>query len=262
MTSDYNSNIVLCGKIAELRRAAGMTQDALAEKLGVTFQAVSKWENALSCPDIALIPVIADIFGVSIDTLFGKDAPKTAIPSELPWENDGKLYAVLFHGTRLVTKQEYTNEKMNVTVNIHGSVCDMISDFNVSCDNVTGDLRAGSVSCDTVQSENVSAGTITCHSIEGSVFSNAISSHYISGDAITNSGKIQCDKIEGNATGAIISCQEIMGGVSVQNGTFKCEGNIGGNLSVIGENAETVLECGDIKWATSIACFTNAGCNF
>ena len=62
MTSDSNSNIVLCTKIAELRRAAGLTQDALAEKLGVTFQAVSKWENMLSCPDIALIPALADIF--------------------------------------------------------------------------------------------------------------------------------------------------------------------------------------------------------
>ena len=53
MTNDYNVNTIICAKIAELRRASGLTQDALAEKLGVTYQAVSKWENAISCPDIA-----------------------------------------------------------------------------------------------------------------------------------------------------------------------------------------------------------------
>ena len=113
MTSDSNSNIVLCTKIAELRRAAGLTQDALAEKLGVTFQAVSKWENMLSCPDIALIPALADIFDVSIDTLFGKD-PVREIPYEIPFADDGKLHAVLFCGNHLVKKQEYQNEKMNI----------------------------------------------------------------------------------------------------------------------------------------------------
>ncbi len=48
MTSNTHANLILCAKIAELRRAANLTQDALAEKLGVTFQAVSKWENSAS----------------------------------------------------------------------------------------------------------------------------------------------------------------------------------------------------------------------
>lgn len=62
-------------KIAELRKARGMKQDELAEMLGVTPQAVSKWENDASMPDIALLPEIADIFDVTIDDLF-RDAPK------------------------------------------------------------------------------------------------------------------------------------------------------------------------------------------
>ena len=64
-------------KIAELRREHNMKQDEFAEQLGVTPQAVSKWENGASMPDIALLPKIAEIFGVTIDALFGADnAPK------------------------------------------------------------------------------------------------------------------------------------------------------------------------------------------
>ncbi len=51
------------------RKAMGMTQDDLAAKLGVSPQAVSKWENNLSCPDISLLPEISKIFGVSVDEL-------------------------------------------------------------------------------------------------------------------------------------------------------------------------------------------------
>lgn len=59
----------LGSRIAELRKAKGATQDQLAEHMGVSSQAVSKWENDLSCPDIALLPRLADYFGISIDKL-------------------------------------------------------------------------------------------------------------------------------------------------------------------------------------------------
>ncbi len=58
-------------KILGLRKSKGFTQEEFAEKLGVTAQAVSKWENDASCPDIMLLPEIAKIFGVSIDELMG-----------------------------------------------------------------------------------------------------------------------------------------------------------------------------------------------
>ena len=59
--------------IARLRREHNMKQDELAEMLDVTPQAVSKWENGASMPDIALLPKLANIFGVTIDDLFGAD---------------------------------------------------------------------------------------------------------------------------------------------------------------------------------------------
>lgn len=55
--------------IAELRKEKGMTQAELAEKLGVTDKAVSKWERDLSYPDTALLPRIAELFGLSVDDL-------------------------------------------------------------------------------------------------------------------------------------------------------------------------------------------------
>lgn len=58
-------------RIAANRKRLGLTQDQMAEKLGVTAQAVSKWENDQSCPDIAMIPRLAELFGVSTDELLG-----------------------------------------------------------------------------------------------------------------------------------------------------------------------------------------------
>ena len=57
-------------KIKQLRFKASLTQEQLAESVGVSAQAVSKWENSVAMPDIALLPKLAEIFGVSIDDLF------------------------------------------------------------------------------------------------------------------------------------------------------------------------------------------------
>ena len=62
-------------RIMQHRKRLGMTQDALAEKLNITAQAVSKWENDLSCPDISTLPKLAEIFGITTDELLGREAP-------------------------------------------------------------------------------------------------------------------------------------------------------------------------------------------
>jgi len=59
-------------RIEDLRKKKGMTQENLAERLGVTSQAVSKWENGLCYPDIELIPTLCAIFEISLDDIFGK----------------------------------------------------------------------------------------------------------------------------------------------------------------------------------------------
>lgn len=57
-------------KIKVLRKEKGVTQEELANNVGVSFQAVSKWENNIALPDITLLPILAEYFGVSMDELF------------------------------------------------------------------------------------------------------------------------------------------------------------------------------------------------
>ena len=65
--------LTLGDKIKELRKRDGRKQEELANALGVTNQAVSRWENDGSYPDIEMIPAIANYFGITIDELFGYD---------------------------------------------------------------------------------------------------------------------------------------------------------------------------------------------
>lgn len=58
-------------RISFHRKRLGLTQEQLAQRLGVSAQAVSKWENDQSCPDISLLPELAKIFGVTVDELLG-----------------------------------------------------------------------------------------------------------------------------------------------------------------------------------------------
>ena len=73
----------LGNNIRQLRRRDKRTQEALAEALGVTSQAVSRWESGGSYPDMNLIPSIANYFGVSIDELFGYTNERTKRIDEL-----------------------------------------------------------------------------------------------------------------------------------------------------------------------------------
>lgn len=74
--------------ITDLRREKGYTQEKLAEMLGVSTAAVSKWENGNSYPDITLLPQLAEIFDVSLDYLFSYDtAARKTIPEVIKEAN-------------------------------------------------------------------------------------------------------------------------------------------------------------------------------
>lgn len=64
---------VIGNNIAKWRKEKGLTQDQLAEQLSVSAQAVSKWENGVSLPDITLLPQLAGIFRVTLDQLFSRE---------------------------------------------------------------------------------------------------------------------------------------------------------------------------------------------
>ena len=71
--------MILANKITELRKKAGWSQEELADKLGVSRQAVSKWEGAQSVPDLERIIAMSRLFGVSTDYLL-KDGWRARIP--------------------------------------------------------------------------------------------------------------------------------------------------------------------------------------
>ena len=73
-------------RISALRKARGMKQEELAERLDVSGQAVSKWENDQTCPDIGLLPRLARVFGVTTDYLLTgeqeQEPPVRMVPEE------------------------------------------------------------------------------------------------------------------------------------------------------------------------------------
>lgn len=85
-------------KIRQLRRDLGMSQQTLSDKLGVTAQAVSKWENETSYPDISILPSMASIFGVQIDDLF-----------EYSKDKEYEKISNMIERKRNITNQEFAN---------------------------------------------------------------------------------------------------------------------------------------------------------
>ena len=76
-------NETIGSRIARCRKDMGLTQEELAVKLGVSSQAVSKWENDISCPDISLLPQLCRTLGTTIDELLtGENNEVKMVPVE------------------------------------------------------------------------------------------------------------------------------------------------------------------------------------
>lgn len=73
--------ISISQNISRLRRQNGMTQEQLAEAMGVSFAAVSKWERGVATPELDTIVELADLFGVSVDALLGYEMRSNDVPS-------------------------------------------------------------------------------------------------------------------------------------------------------------------------------------
>lgn len=231
-------------RIGQYRRKLGLTQEALAQKLEVTNQAVSKWESDQCCPDISLLPRLADIFGITIDELFGREAPVREQPqpepapeapkAELPWEDDKTLRVVLYVGHQLVAGNPardriefcYEGPALNVhsecSVNCDDVAGNVTAGRDVNCDNVGGDVRAeGSVNCDDVDGNVSALGDVNCDCVEGSVSA---------GD------DVNCDEINGSVSaGRDVICDEL-NGEAVAGGTVRSgESGDGINITIHGD---------------------------
>ncbi|MBQ7344836.1 MAG: helix-turn-helix transcriptional regulator [Oscillospiraceae bacterium] len=88
-------------RIAAGRKRLGLTQDQLADKIGITAQAVSKWENDQSCPDISTLPKLADILQTTTDALLGRAEAPTPPPADpapvqpaIKWSTGSRHYTL------------------------------------------------------------------------------------------------------------------------------------------------------------------------
>ena len=258
-----NNNIGI--RIAELRRAQGMTQDQLAGRLGISFQAVSKWENGASCPDIMMLPQLAEIFGVSIDALFGRESQAlAAVPDhgpapfvgELPWPDDGGLYAVLYRGHRLLSceglegggakhihlsfeaavngikrffsrtlEQGFGGLTHAVELHYEGPVCNLTTSMSVRCENtrIEGNVQAGD--------------GVNCGDVGGSVQA---------GDG-ANCGNVGGDVRAGDG----VNCGDVSGSINAGDGV-NC-GNVGGDVRA-GDNIRCGNVEGDVQAGDAVSC--------
>ncbi len=173
-------------KIAYYRKNKNITQDALAKQLGISNQAVSKWETDQSCPDVELLPRIADIFEITLDELFERASVEqqesgdsfmvaaTEFKETLPWEDDEQFRAVLFIGHRLVQKNELQDNANRVckeiTFHYEGAAKNVESYFNVSCGEVEGSITAGGyVECGDVGGSVTARNYVECGDVGGCV---------------------------------------------------------------------------------------------
>ncbi|MCH5159383.1 MAG: helix-turn-helix transcriptional regulator [Clostridiales bacterium] len=95
-------------RLQRLRKNAGFTQEEVATKLNITGQAVSKWENDVSAPDISLLVELSDILSVSLDELLGKERETTLVPKEQRKNIDNMFFRIKVN----------SNEGDKVNVNI------------------------------------------------------------------------------------------------------------------------------------------------
>ena len=267
--------------IARKRKELGMTQEQLAGALGISYQAVSKWENELSSPDISTLPLLADVLGLSLDELFGRapmqpeektlEEPEQAeeelnvppedeecalavIPAaepgpdagvELPWPDDNTLHAVLFVGHQMLGHERLGVRK--VVLHYEGDALNVQSDFDV---NVEGEVRGsvsaeGDVSCEDVGGSATAGGDISCSDVGGDLCAGGdVTCGEVSGH-VQAGGDVSCDNVEGNVSaGCDVSCDNVEGSVHA-GGDVNC-GKVSGGVRAEGDvNCDGIADDGE-----------------
>lgn len=124
-------------RIAQLRKQKNLKQDDLAQKLSVSPQAVSKWENDQTCPDISLLPQLAEELGVSVDVLLsGEKAPQVHVVPEAQRKNIKDLML------RIVVDSK---DGDRVRVNIPMSLVQVALDMGMEMPQVSGNAAMKSI---------------------------------------------------------------------------------------------------------------------
>lgn len=219
--------------IARLRRARGWTQAELGEKLGVSNQAVSKWESGMTMPDVMLLPNLADIFGIYIDELFSREV-KSEIHydhcAEFPWPDDDMIRGVVCQGKKILQSDSIVEK---FTFELIGNAKSVQSECNIEVNgNVSGVCKAG---MSITVSGSVSGG---CQCGESIIIGGNLSGGCNTGEDVTVGGSLS----GGCNTGGDITC----------GGNFSGDINSGGDITVKGD-VEAVKIKGDVT-CSSLKC--------
>ena len=115
-------------RLQRLRKNANLTQEDVATKLNITAQAVSKWENDVSAPDISILVELSDILGVTLDELLGKAPTTTLVPQEQRKDINNMFFRIRINSA--------DGDKVNV--NLPLALVKIFPDGNVSLPQING----------------------------------------------------------------------------------------------------------------------------
>ncbi len=229
--------ILIGQNIKRLRKAMDISQEKLAEAVGVTVQAVSKWENSTSLPDICTAPEIAAFFGVTLDELFfGSEAKPEISVSAALLPTDDKLYVFMVKGGKILKQQEWEQNK-RIYLDLGKYDNELTAEIWGNADikgNIGGGLTAGGgVNCGNVAGGVEANGGVNCGNIAGGIEAN---------------GGVVCGNVSGGveSTGGVV-CANISGGVEA-DGNIQCS-EISGNIDCEGD-----IRCENIKKCDTLCC--------
>ena len=224
-------------RIYKFRKELNLTQNEVAEKLFVTYQAISHWENGNTKPDIDMLPKLAEVFNKSIDEFFYDDVKSRFKVKD--YEED-KLYVVVAKGKDLIKVVDYDNNedvKDTIEIKIEGDAIDVQSNFSVYIDgNVQGNVNAEfNVNCNGVNGGVNAGNNVTCDGVNGGVSAgNNISCDGVTG-TINAGNNINCDGICGTViVGKDLKCDSIKGDIRV-TGNIECNAIESDNIHVDGD---------------------------
>lgn len=251
MQRDYIG--VLSENISRLRRQASFTQEELANKLGITFQAVSKWETGACSPDLALLPQLAEIFDVSVDSLFGLDEKVRVVNRSLPWDDDDRtLHIAVFRGHRHL---EHCDGLQDYKFELEGDALNVDCAMNLNCGDVDGNANAGGgMNCGDVGGSANCGGGMNCGDVGGGANCGGGMNCGDVGNSANCGGAMSCGDVGQNAScGGALTCGDIGGdakaGGDITAADIGGDVNTGGDITaadVGGDVRCNNLECADI----------------
>lgn len=255
--------MTLGNRIAHHRKNLNLTQDALAQRLGVTNQAVSKWESDQCCPDVTLLPKLADIFGITIDELFGREV-QTEETQEPEQEKSGPDFGKLFDfdikkmfGSSLNAVEKAFDSSLDAldrkvnqkkwevqpemivwpddeTLRIVAYIGHKLVESTEDLEKLTFHYEGPALNID-------SQISVTCGDVSGDVDAGRdVTCKIVDGD-IDAGRDVNCGDVMGNVdSGRDISCGNVMGHVDA-GGSVNC-GNVEGNV-----DAGSSVSCGQVE---------------